>query len=94
MTASRVTRVSYPIPYTCQFASPHLVADFLFDGRPLQSDPNWADYGVDSPTDYAHWAMRSCGVVCVKMVIEGLGGPDRTIMQWMGQPGSVISPTS
>ena len=83
MTAPRVIRVSYPVPYTCQFTSPELVADFLFGGRPLETDPHWADYGASTPDDYAHWAMRSCGVVCVKMVVEGLGGPVQSVMDWI-----------
>lgn len=83
MTQPSITRVSFDIPYTCQFASADLVSAFLTDGQPLESDPNWADYGVATPADYAHWAMRSCGVVCVKMAIEGLGGPDRSIMEWI-----------
>lgn len=78
-----VTRVPYPVPYTCQFATPELVADFLFAGRPLDTDPNWPAYGVQSPEQYAHWAMRSCGVVCVKMVAEGLGAPQATVMDWI-----------
>lgn len=82
---SRETCVSYPVPYTCQFATPELVADFLFDGRPLQSDPRWPDYGAITPDEYAHWAMRSCGVVCVKMVVEGLGGPTQSVMDWVGE---------
>ena len=83
MISSPVVCVSYRVPYTCQFATPDLVADFLFDGRPLQTDPNWAAYGADSPDEYAHWAMRSCGVVAVKMVVEGLGGPVRPVMDWV-----------
>jgi hypothetical protein len=83
LTALSTTRLSYPVPYTCQFATPDLVANFLFDGRPLQSDPNWAEYGADTPDQYAHWAMRSCGVVCVKMVAEGLGAPSRSVMAWI-----------
>jgi len=83
MTSSHAVRVSYHVPYTCQFATPDLVADFLFDGCPLQTDPNWAASGANSPDEYAHWAMRSCGVVAVKMVVEGLGGPVRSVMDWV-----------
>ena len=38
MTTVHVIRVSYPVPYTCQFASPDLVGEFLENGRPLQTD--------------------------------------------------------
>lgn len=66
--------VSYPVPYTCQFASPELVHAFLHGERALETDPNWAAYGASSPQEYAHWALRACGVVCVKMAVEGLTG--------------------
>lgn len=76
--------VSYPVPYTCQFASSALVRAFLRGERPLESDPNWAAYGADSPEEYAHWALRACGVVCVKMAVEGLTGhPHSTVIDWV-----------
>jgi hypothetical protein len=76
--------VSYSIPYACQFASPDLVWEFIKQGRDLASDPRWAEYGADTPQEYAHWAMRSCGVVCVKMAVEGVMGiPPRTVMDWV-----------
>ena len=77
--------VSYPVPYTCQFASPALVAAFVHGERPIESDPSWASYGARSPEEYAHWALRSCGVVCVKMAVEGLSGRSHgTVMDWVG----------
>jgi hypothetical protein len=76
--------VSYQVPYTYQFASPDLVALFLNKQRPLESDPNWIAYGADSPEEYAHWALRSCGVVCAKMAVEALSGESRgTVMDWV-----------
>lgn len=78
--------VSYSIPYICQFASPDLVADFVYDRFPLESDPRWAEYGAQSPEEYAHWAKRSCGVVCVKMAVEGITQQgSRSIMSWVRQ---------
>ncbi len=80
----RILSVSYPVPYTCQFASPELVWDFINGGRDLKTDPNWAAYGASSPQEYAYWAMRSCGVVCVKMAVEGITGrPTGTVMDWV-----------
>lgn len=76
--------VSYPVPYTCQFASPELVRAFIHDSRPLEDDPRWADYGAADPAEYAHWARRSCGVVCVKMAVEALtGDPPRSVIDWV-----------
>jgi hypothetical protein len=83
---SRMTTLtaSYPIPYTCQFASPELVRALINKQIPLEDDPRWADYGAASPQEYAHWAMRSCGVVCIKMAVEGITGkPHGKVMDWV-----------
>lgn len=82
--------VTYPVPYTCQFASPEYVRDFIHGGRSLEDDPRWVDYGATSPAEYAHWARRSCGVVCIKMAVEALlGEPPSTVMDWV-QAGLAI----
>ena len=76
--------ISPPIPYACQFASPELVREFILKTRDLTSEPCWPDYGAASPEEYAHWALRSCGVVCVKMAVEGLTGiSPRPVMAWV-----------
>jgi hypothetical protein len=76
--------VSISIPYTCQFASPDLVWEFVSQQRDLATDPRWAEYGAETPQDYAHWALRSCGVVCIKMAVEGLMDiPPRPVMDWV-----------
>jgi hypothetical protein len=76
-------RVSYPVPYLCQFAS-RARTRVRFEELPLESDPRWAEYGAESPAQYAHWARRSCGVVCVKIAVEALAGcPPQTIMNWV-----------
>jgi hypothetical protein len=76
--------VSRPIPYACQFASPGLVWAFIHDGRDLATDPRWPEYGARTAQEYAHWTLRSCGVVCVKMAVEGLMGlSPRPAMDWV-----------
>lgn len=76
--------VPYAIPYVCQFASRDLVHAFLNEGRDVSTDPHWREYGADSPEEYAHWALRACGVVCVKMAVDGLTGqPSGTVMEWV-----------
>jgi hypothetical protein len=76
--------VSYPVPYTCQFASRDRVRAFVSGSAPLDSDPAWASYGASTPEEYAHWSLRSCGVVCVKMAVEGLTGrPSGTVVDWV-----------
>jgi hypothetical protein len=82
--------VPYSISYACQFASPDLVREFVNRQRDLLTDPCWADYGASTPAEYAHWAMRSCGVVCVKMVVEGMMDlPPRTVMDWVNEGLSI-----
>jgi len=82
--------VSYPVPYTCQYASPELVRAFIHEGRPLEDDPRWAEYGAADPAEYAHWARRSCGVVCVKMAVEALTGEiPHSVIGWV-QAGLAI----
>jgi len=82
--------ISTPIPYACQFASPELVWEFINKTRNLASDPRWAEYGADTPDEYRHWAMRSCGVVCVKMAVEGLAGiAPRPVMDWVREGLSI-----
>lgn len=84
MKGMAILSVSYSIPYTCQFATPGLVRDLVNKQIPLEQDPHWADYGAASPQEYAHWAMRSCGVVCVKMAVEGITGKSYgTVMDWV-----------
>lgn len=84
MKAMPMLTVSYSIPYTCQFASPELVRAFIHKDIPLEQDVRWAEYGAASPQEYAHWALRSCGVVCVKMAAEGIAGcSSGTVMDWV-----------
>ena len=76
--------VSSSIPYTCQFASPDLVRNLIYKELPLEQDPRWAEYGALSPQEYAYWALRSCGVVCVKMTVDGFTGQSSgTVMDWV-----------
>ena len=84
MKAMLTLTVSYSIPYACQFASPELVRAFIRKEIPLEQDARWAEYGAASPQEYAHWALRSCGVVCVKMAAEGITGRlSGTVMDWV-----------
>jgi hypothetical protein len=83
-SAVPVLTVSHRVPYTCQYASPGLVRAFIHEGRPLETDPRWADFGATDPAEYAHWARRSCGVVCIKMAVEALtDDPPRSVINWV-----------
>lgn len=75
-------RLPYPVPYHAQVASPELAA-LIFDGRlPPEQDPRWAESGAKTPAEYAYWVERACGVACVQMCVEALGGPARTLIDW------------
>lgn len=72
----------YPVPYAAQVASPDL-ADAIFTGRMSpEDDPRWAETGARTPQEYAYWVERGCGVACVKMAVEALGGPSRPLLDW------------
>jgi hypothetical protein len=75
-------RLPYSVPYYAQVASPDLAA-LIFDGVILpEEDPRWAESGAQTPQEYAYWVDRGCGVVCVKMCIEALGGPHLPLVEW------------
>lgn len=76
--------VPYKIPYTCQFASPELVHAFAYGEREVVTDPRWAEYDASTVDEYVHWALRSCGVVCIKMAVEGITGCEpEPVMAWV-----------
>jgi hypothetical protein len=82
--------VPYDIPYVCQFASPELVHTFVYGERDIETDPRWAESGAADAAEYAHWARRSCGVVCVKMAVEGIrGGGSQPVMAWVREGLSI-----
>jgi hypothetical protein len=76
-------RLPYPIPYYAQVASPELANAIFDEGLDPRSDPGWREWGCASAEEYAYWVDRACGIVCVKMVVEGLGGPRRQMMEWI-----------
>lgn len=53
-----------------QFASSDFVSDFLDGKRSLSEDPRWHEFGFNSIEEYATWAPRLCGIVCLKMIID------------------------
>jgi hypothetical protein len=73
----------YNIPYYSQVASPDLAFQIFSHELGPDSDPRWMDYGADTQAEYAYWVERSCGIACVKMCVEALGGPRRSMMDWI-----------
>lgn len=72
-----------PIPYYAQVASPQLANAIFEEGLDPRSDPCWQQWGCASKDEYAYWVDRACGIACIKMVVEGFGGPQRPMMEWI-----------
>jgi len=77
-----IIRLPYPVPYYAQIASPELAQAIFVDGLDPLHDPRWAESGAESPQEYAYWVERACGVACLKMGVESLGGPKLSLVAW------------
>jgi hypothetical protein len=77
-----VIRLPYSVPYHAQIASPGLAESIFVHGMDPVQDPRWAESGADTPREYAYWVERACGVACLKMCVEALGGPKRSLIDW------------
>lgn len=78
----KTTYLPYAIPYYAQIASPELAEAIFVEGFDPARDPRWAESGAESPEEYAYWVDRACGVACLKMCVEALGGPVRSHVEW------------
>ena len=72
----------YLVPYYAQVASPELAEAIFVDGMDPILDPRWAESGASTPQEYAYWVERACGVACLKMCVEALGGPRISLVEW------------
>lgn len=72
-----------PAPYYAQFEDIERIEDYLHGGIALEDDPYWARSGAGSPSEYAYWANRACGMVCVKTCIEAFDGPILPLHIWI-----------
>lgn len=60
-----------PIPrYLCQFADKERVSEFLDREDALYSDQLWSTFGYADIEEYAFWAPRLCGLICLKMILD------------------------
>jgi hypothetical protein len=75
-------RLPYSIPYYAQVASPELARAIFTEGLDPTHDPRWAETGAVNAQEYAYWTERACGVACLKMCVEALGGPIRPLLDW------------
>lgn len=78
-------RLPYPVPYYAQIASPDLATQIFVEGLDPVLDPRWAETGAETPQEYAYWVERACGIACLKMCVEALGGSKRPLMEWVRQ---------
>ncbi|MFT4081076.1 MAG: C39 family peptidase [Nocardioides sp.] len=58
-----------------QFASPELIEAIVYAGHDAGDDPRWRESGARDRAHYGFWASRSCGIVCLQMVLEHHGRP-------------------
>jgi hypothetical protein len=79
---SETIRLPYRFPYYAQIASPELAEEIFVRGMDPVLDPRWAESGAETPAEYAYWVERACGVACLKMCVEALGGPVRPLLDW------------
>ncbi|HSO13241.1 MAG TPA: C39 family peptidase [Anaerolineales bacterium] len=75
-------RLPYSVPYYAQIASPELAESIFVNGMDPTQDPRWAESGAETPQEYAYWVERACGVACLKMCVEAVGGPMRSLVDW------------
>ena len=80
-----IIRLPYSVPYYAQIASPKLAESIFVRGMDPARDPRWAESGADTPQEYAYWVERACGVACLKMCVEAVGGPKRSLVDWARQ---------
>ncbi len=71
------------VPYYAQFEDSDHITDYITGQKDLIDDPYWQRSGAKSPEDYAFWANRACGMVCVKTCVEGFGGPILPLHTWI-----------
>jgi hypothetical protein len=77
-----IITLPYIVPYFAQVASPELATAIFIEGMDPVLDPRWAESGAETPQEYAWWVERACGVACLKMCVEALGGPVRSLVAW------------
>jgi hypothetical protein len=78
----KIIRLPYPIPYYAQIASPELAEAIFVQGMDPALDPRWVESGARTAQEYAYWVERACGVACLKMCVEALGGPILSLIEW------------
>lgn len=68
-------------PTVTQYASPHLIPDFAYDGRPVTDDPRWTESGAPDLATYGRWAGAICGMACLRMALLHRDGDAPNLFQ-------------
>lgn len=57
------------VGWVSQFASPELTERILYDGYDWADDPRWQESGAPTIEAYRRWAVRWCGMACLRMIL-------------------------
>jgi hypothetical protein len=60
-------------PYVAQFNTREITDPVLHGQVAAEDDPLWAASGFETPSEYAYWGPRLCGLACLKMCLEAYG---------------------
>ena len=78
-----IIRPIQQVPYYAQFQDIENVESYINGACSLLNDPYWKNSGAETVEEYAYWANRACGMVCVKTCIEAFGGPEFPLHTWI-----------
>jgi hypothetical protein len=63
------------VPYFSQWETPDMTLAVVAEGEvALLRDPLWRNSGAANVEEYAHWAVNSCGMACLKMLLAARTG--------------------
>lgn len=58
------------VPYYAQWATPALVPQIVTGEITADCDPLWRTWGAATKEEYTFWSWRTCGVACLRMVLD------------------------
>lgn len=61
------------VPYYSQWETRSLNASILSGEVLAREDPSWQRSGANDSLDYEYWSWQSCGLACLKMLLEAEG---------------------
>lgn len=79
------------VPYVAQFASPHLIREYIHADLHGKDDPNWPTFGAPDPDTYTFWAHRACAIACIKMAVDGFGSASPETLWSLTEAGLALN---